>query len=177
METPPTLKPKELRALTEELQGIAMFDDVQRTAVSSGYQSMFEVGGAQGSGDVTRQYLSAMDELPPATYRAIDNNPYLAERAMSKLELDESLAARLGGTRQDVQNARAIIGEGTGFLGRLRDAVESGAVLPSIAAFAAGGAMLPEALQGNQPEGRQSIQDTLDQAARMPAYQKKGLSL
>jgi len=132
---PAPMPAKQLRAMSEELKGIGVFDDVQRASVSSGYQSMFEMGADQGSGAVTRQYLDGMDALPAGTRNAIDNNPYLADVALNKLELDESLAARLGGTREDVQNARRIIGEGPGFLGRLRTAVEAGAVLPAIAAF------------------------------------------
>ena len=120
----------------EELNRIGIFADVQRASVDSGYQSMFELGSIPGSGDITQQYLVAMDKLPEGTRKAIDNNRLLSDVVLRKLELDESLAARLGGTRQDVLNARKIIAEGPGFHDRLRSAVASGHVLPGIAAFA-----------------------------------------
>lgn len=146
---PAPMPAKQLRAMAEELKGVGVFDDVQRASVSSGYQSMFEMGADQGSGAVTRQYLDAMDALPTGTRKAIDNNPYIAEVALNKLELDESLAARLGGTREDVQNARRIIGEGPGFLGRLRTAVGAGVVLPAIAAFVVYSPAMQEGSQKN----------------------------
>jgi len=145
----PAMKAAQFKKMAKELEGIAIFDDVQRASVSSGYQSMFEMGADQGSGAVTRQYLDAMDALPAGTRKAIDNNPYIAEVALNKLELDESLAARLGGTREDVQNARRIIGEGPGFLGRLRTAVGAGVVLPAIAAFVVYSPAMQEGSQKN----------------------------
>ena len=145
----PAMKSAQLKEMAKELKGVGVFDDVQRASVSSGYQSMFEMGADQGSGAVTRQYLDAMDALPAGTRKAIDNNPYIAEVALNKLELDESLAARLGGTREDVQNARRIIGEGPGFLGRLRAAVGAGVVLPAIAAFVVYSPAMQEGSQKN----------------------------
>ncbi|NKW71628.1 hypothetical protein HGD85_01295 [Rhodobacteraceae bacterium R_SAG10] len=147
---PPPMPAQQMREMSEELKRIGIFADVQRASVDRGYQSMFEAGSKPGSGDITRQYLAAMDKLPEGTRKAIDNNPYLADVALSKLELDESLAARLGGTRQDVQNARKIIGEGPGFLARLRSAVASGHVLPGIAAFAIAS---PSMYMGSQNDG------------------------
>ena len=50
---------------------------------------------------------------------------------------------------QDVQNTRKIIGEGPGFLGRLRSAVAAGHILPGIAAFAIASPLMHEGLQND----------------------------
>jgi hypothetical protein len=52
---------------------------------------------------------------------------------LARLERDEQWAATWGATRADIQNARKIIGDGPGWIGRLRVAVRRKEILPAIA--------------------------------------------
>ena len=45
------------------------------------------------------------------------------------------MSAEFGATRKDIENARRIIGEGAGWIDRLKNALEKGVILPGIAAF------------------------------------------
>ncbi|WP_170606153.1 hypothetical protein [Ruegeria arenilitoris] len=82
---------------------------------------------------------------PPGDVRvALDQNPYIPEAAQSRFARNADLSSQYGGAREDVQNALRIIGEGPGWMGRLRQALESGAVLPAAATALVGSGLLDE---------------------------------
>lgn len=92
-----------------------------------------------GSGAATRHMLEQVTKTPELR-AAFNNNPYIAERALAKLDRDEAWASKWGLTRPDVQNARRILGEGPGGIDRLEAALKKGAIaLPVLAALYAGG--------------------------------------
>jgi hypothetical protein len=86
-----------------------------------------------GSGAATRQYVETMESLPRGAYQAVDQNPKIPLAALDRMERDYKQAGLWGPIREDIQNARRIIGEGPGFIGRLKKAVAAGAILPAIA--------------------------------------------
>lgn len=124
------------RAETNSL-GAALKDIGYKTSdsvnVDSGYIG-YEDAWRQGGGAATEGFLSALDDLPEGVVTALDNNPSIPERALAKMERDADFAAQHGAAREDVQNARRIIGEGPGWVGRLREALKNGQVLPGLAA-------------------------------------------
>lgn len=69
----------------------------------------------------------------PKAIKAMDANPYVPQAALNRLERDAEYAGKYGLAREDVQNARRIIGEGPGWISRLREALAKGAVLPGVA--------------------------------------------
>ena len=129
-------KPKEWKGILSELNNELSGVTINRAKIDSGYIPMFEAGS--GAGQATRRMLKTMDSVPSGTRKAMDNNPDIPKNALARLERDESLAAKYGATREDIQNARRIIGEGPGWIGRLKKALESGAVLPALAMVAFG---------------------------------------
>jgi hypothetical protein len=118
----------------------------KRVKVSGIYQDFVdEWQQGQGSGAATRKMLDAVNVTPEAR-AAFDNNPYIPQNALSRAERDDQWVKKWGVTRQDIQNARRIIGEGPGWIGRLEKALKNGAVLPAVAGAAIlGGAVA----QGN----------------------------
>jgi len=71
-------------------------------------------------------------------------------RATRRMLRDEDWAAKWGAPREDIENARKIIGEGTGWVDRIEAALKSGAILPATAAalFAAASAAQQEVRGG-----------------------------
>ena len=96
-----------------------------------------------GSGAATRQLFEFIDDAPAYAVEAIDKNPYIAQNALNRLIRDKKASKELGATREDIENARKIIGEGPGWVGRLRSALEQGQVLPVIGIGILGQALYP----------------------------------
>ena len=132
---------KLVKAVGEELPRA----DVKRTKIDSGYMpEEITPDGLPGfenewtNGGVTNKLLVNMDKLPEGTRAAMDNNPHIPQIALNKLERDEKYAEKYGATREDVQNLRRIIGEGPGWMDRLKKALQAGVVLPALAVLAMG---------------------------------------
>ena len=88
----------------------------------------------EGGGAVTRQLLEHVNKTP-AIRTALNNNKFIPQKALDRLERDEQWAAKWNAPREDIQNARRIIGAGTGWIDRLEEALKTGAVsLPAVAA-------------------------------------------
>jgi hypothetical protein len=118
----------------------------ERVKTDSIYQSFVDSWQQpDGSGNATRQLLKELN-VTPQIRDAFDKNPYIAQNALSRLERDEAWSQKWGATRQDIQNARRIIGEGPGWITRLDQALKKGVVLPAVA-----GAVLLGASQQRQP--------------------------
>lgn len=52
--------------------------------------------------------------------------------SLDRLERDQDYSQEWGATREDIQNARRIIGEGKGWVDRLEAAMKAGAILPAL---------------------------------------------
>lgn len=85
-----------------------------------------------GSGAATNTLLSKLN-VTPEIRNAFDQNPYVAQNALARLERDENWVQNWGATRKDIQNARRIIGDGPGWIGRLEEGLKNGALLPAVA--------------------------------------------
>ena len=85
-----------------------------------------------GSGAATKTLLSKLN-VTPEIRNAFDKNPYLAQNALARLERDKNWVGKWGATRKDIQNARQIIGDGPGWIGRLEEGLKKGALLPAVA--------------------------------------------
>jgi hypothetical protein len=95
-----------------------------------------------GSGAATRELLQHLN-VTPEIRGALNNNGMIAQKAADRLMRDEQWAAKWGAPREDIQNARRIIGEGPGWIDRLEAALKSGAIaLPAVAALIGGAAAL-----------------------------------
>jgi hypothetical protein len=104
-----------------------------------------------GSGEATTHMLQYVNKTPEIR-AAFNNNPYIAERALAKLERDDAWASKWGATRPDIQNARRILSEGPGGIDRLEATLKKGAIaLPVFGAILAGGTALLK--QGGDHEG------------------------
>jgi hypothetical protein len=86
-----------------------------------------------GSGAATRRMLDYVNKTPEIR-TALNDNPYLGERALARVARDENWTAKWGATREDIQNARRIIGDGPGWVDRMEEALKKGAILPAAAA-------------------------------------------
>jgi hypothetical protein len=87
-----------------------------------------------GSGAATREVLSQINGLPPQMREAFNNNPLIPQNAMNRVTRDQDWTAKWGAPREDIQNARRIIGDGPGWVDRLEAALKAGAVLPAAVA-------------------------------------------
>lgn len=129
------LDSKAYKALGREITKLGGFKGTDRAKIDSGYpgyEGTWEAG--MGSGAATRQLFTYLDAAPSQALKALDANPLLAKAALNRLERDADYAQQWGAAREDVQNARRIIGDGPGWVNRLRKALSSGAVLPGVAA-------------------------------------------
>lgn len=112
----------------------------KRVKIDSIYQDFVDAWQkGEGSGAATKQMLDAVNVTPEAR-SAFDKNPYIPQNALNRAERDESWSQNWGVTRKDIQNARRIIGEGPGWVGRLETALKNGEVLPAVAGIALLGA-------------------------------------
>jgi hypothetical protein len=109
---------------------------VERVKIDSVYQNFVdEWQQGIGSGAATRKMLDSVNVTPEAR-SAFNNNPYIPQNALNRLERDEDWKNKWGVTRIDIQNARRIISQGPGWIDRLEKALKSGAVLPAVAGAA-----------------------------------------
>lgn len=139
---PKELTPKEANGIIAEINEMDIFSQAKRAKVDSGYLGFEEAWAAgEGSGEATRNLLLVLDGVPAGVYDAFNANEKIAENALKRLQRDEKLSAKYGATREDIANAREIIGEGKGWIDRLRAALKAGVILPGIAAFALGQSM------------------------------------
>jgi len=129
------ISPAELNDMQGELAAMG-FPQVDRAKVDSGYLSMFEQDQGYGSGAVTENLLGIMDSLPRGVYDTYNANGTIPFNALARAERDRNLASTMGGVRSDIQNARRLIGEGPGWIDRLREALKAGTIPLPIAAFA-----------------------------------------
>ena len=91
-----------------------------------------------GSGAATRKMLDYVNSTPQLR-EAFNSNPHIPQQALMKLERDQAWASKWGAPREDIQNARKIIGEGPGWADRLDAALAKGIIsLPAVAAIYAG---------------------------------------
>lgn len=149
---PPTLNKKQREALSEELSAIQGYNDVYAVNTDSGYlgyEGDWEKG--VGSGAATKKLLEFFDSAPKATVDAMDRNPYLAQNALARISRDTEYSAKYGASREDIQNARKIIGEGPGWVGRLKAAVKKGAILPAVGLGIMTASQLGQMDQQDQP--------------------------
>lgn len=130
---PPARSSKEMTEVVSSIED-ALPDrpiEARRVKVDGIYQDYVDQWRAgEGSGAATEKLLKDINKTPEIR-AALDNNPYLAENALSRLSRDEEWAKKWGSTRADIQTARRIIGDGPGWVGRLESAVKKGA-LPAI---------------------------------------------
>jgi hypothetical protein len=52
--------------------------------------------------------------------------------ALARFERNQAYSKQWGATREDIQTARKIIGEGKGWVDRLESAMKAGAILPAL---------------------------------------------
>jgi hypothetical protein len=64
----------------------------------------------------------------------MNNNPYIPQDALDRLALDQDWQSKWGVTREGLQNARRIIGNGPGWVDRIEAALNNGTILPAVAA-------------------------------------------
>jgi hypothetical protein len=124
--------------------GFRPFGEPTRVRTEGGYVDYTDKWPAGvGSGEATRHMLDYVTKTPELR-AAFNNNPYIAERALAKLERDKTWASKWGAPREDIQNARRILGQGPGGIDRLEAALKKGSIaLPVVAAiYAAGSAEL-----------------------------------
>jgi hypothetical protein len=93
-----------------------------------------------GSGAATRELLSHINALPPELREAFNNNPLIPPNAMNRMTRDQDWMTNWSVPREDIQNARRIAGEGTGWVDRIEAALKAGAILPAVAAAILGAA-------------------------------------
>jgi hypothetical protein len=152
MDGPPKFD-RDGRKMVEGLLGDALPEGAgapQRASVDSGYAGLTdEWRKGVGSGAATERLLAQINQNPQMR-AAFDNNADIASNALARMERDAEYAAQFGATRDDIQNARKIIGEGgKGWVTRLEKALKSGALLPAIGAAILGPAMMRGGSQGD----------------------------
>ena len=86
-----------------------------------------------GSGAATREVLSHINALPLQMRKAFNDNPLISHNAMNRMTRDQDWTLKWGAPREDIQNARRIIGEGPGWVDRLEADLKAGAILPAAA--------------------------------------------
>ena len=133
---PPKLKTAQRNIVDEALSKVSPqgSSGAQRTKVDSnylGYDDEWKAG--VGSGEATKKMLSLVNQTPELR-AAFDKNPYLAQNATARLERDAAWQSKWGATREDIQYARRVIGDGPGWVGRLETALKSGGLLPAVGA-------------------------------------------
>lgn len=118
----------------------------RRAKVDSGYLPLDF--STPGSGAATTEMLKNVTATPELR-AAMNNNVNIPKAALDRLERDTEASQRYGAAREDIQNARRIIGEGKGWVDRIESALKRGAILPAVAV-----ALLAPAYRKVQAEGR-----------------------
>lgn len=111
--------------------------------VASRYLPILETAGEAGSGKATSGLLDLAKRYPADIVDSLDSEA-LRQRAASGAALDEEMAARYGGVREDIQTARRIFAE-KGLRG-LKEAQKQGIALPGIVALMSAYGLQPEDL-------------------------------
>jgi hypothetical protein len=131
----PNLKDKPFNSLLAELDaaGVQPTADIQRVHADTTYQTPADyrppgVGYDQpgtnlwakpGEGHLTRALLDEFAAVDPGLREAFNMNPYIPAEARSLHGRDVRWAPKWGDPSSDIQHARQIAGEGTGWLDRL----------------------------------------------------------
>ena len=97
-------------------------------------------------GAATREKPSRVTARPEIR-AAFNNNGDIPKAALDRLQRDIEASGKWGKTRDDIQNARAIIGEGRGWVDRLEAAMKKGAILPALGAAILGTARMQQVPQ------------------------------
>ena len=141
----PKLSSSQAKGIIAELENLELFESSKRAKVDAGYLGFEDAWRAgEGSGEATRNLLQVLDNVPDGVYKAFNNNEKIGENALRRLQRDEKLSAQYGATRKDIANARKIIGQGKGWIDRLKKSLEAGIILPGVAAFVLTQSMNPE---------------------------------
>jgi hypothetical protein len=144
-ETPRGLAAKQRAQRDASLNDSGLYNKGYDVSVDGVYKSYGdEWAGPQGSGAATRSLLQTLDTVQPGVRDALDRNPYLAGVAQNKIDLIDEASKKYGAARKDVINALKIVGEGPGWVGRLREALDRGVILPAAAAALLAPAMYPQ---------------------------------
>ena len=117
--------------LASDIKSVASVEP-QRVTVDHGfidYVPEWQQGG--GSGAATREMLSRVN-VTPEVRAAMNDNADIPKAALARLERDQEYSRQWGVTREDIQNARKVIGEGKGWVDRLEAAMKAGAILPAL---------------------------------------------
>ena len=102
-----------------------------RTNVDSVYKDYTaEWAAGEGSDAATRKLLDDINRTPEIR-TAFDDNPHLADNALSRLQRDKDWESKWGAGRKDIERARKEIAKGPGWVGRLEALIGKG-VLPAI---------------------------------------------
>jgi hypothetical protein len=137
---------KDQRGLEAAIQGAS--DNVKgasKSKVDSGYIGYEKAWTQPGKGGATRKLLRKIDDMPRAAQEALDANSAVPKAALDRLERDNAWSKKWGATRQDIQNLRKIVGEGPGWIKRLRLAERRGALLPAAVGALIGASAMQEA--------------------------------
>jgi hypothetical protein len=142
---------KALRAkdgLAAEIRGILADSGAPSRVKTDGvYMSLTDAWKmGEGSGAATTQLLEKLDKHP--TIRdGLNQSDLIAKKALANMERDKALAGN-DTLRADIQNARRIIGEGPGWVDRLKEALARGELLPAVALPILAAPFLKEASEG-----------------------------
>jgi hypothetical protein len=106
----------------------------RRTYTDGVYADLTEEWAAgSGSGRATQKLLDRLD-ANPVLREGLDRSESIPRNALARMERDYEVAGATGDIlREDIQNARRIIGEGPGWITRLREGLSSGQILPAVA--------------------------------------------
>jgi hypothetical protein len=109
--------------------------NVHRTKRDGVYMD-YDWSQPEGSGKITKQFLKYMNEDKQVRAQ-LNESADIPMEALAKAERDAEYAKKFGFyNRQDVQNMRAEIAKGPGWIDRLEKAVKAGTLpLPAVAAF------------------------------------------
>lgn len=147
---------KQRRAIEDALriakpEGSRDLNRVFTDAIYQNYVDKWKKG--VGSGAATEKLLQDVSKTPEI-YRAFNENSGIAQMALNRLQRDEAWSKKWGATREDIQNARRIIGGNAspGWLDRLQDAVKKGALLPAVVAPFLSPEILQSARKSEEPE-------------------------
>jgi hypothetical protein len=122
--------------LREDINGVLGESDIQRAAISGDAVNYTKAWG-RTKGSATRQLLKQVTQTPEIQ-TAFNNNSQIPQMALNRMERDQDWAAKWGAPREDIQNARRLIGQGPGWIDRLKAGLKNGEVLPATAAAVLG---------------------------------------
>ena len=120
------------------------FGEPQRIRIGDTDKGFIDYAGegrwsTPGSDQATLKMLEYVNKTPQLR-EAFNQNPYLAERALARLERDEAWAKAWGAPRKDIQLARRVVADGPGWVDRIEKLIGKG-LLPATAAALFAGSM------------------------------------